>query len=109
MLFAVGDRRTPLGARLLALGALAYAVLPIDLLPDMAPLLGVTDDLFVVPVLLALAARQLPAPVHAAAQARSLGVQRRLPWLVPLLALLGLLLVAALGWWLWRGLSGLGG
>lgn len=61
LLFAIRDPRTPAGARGLALVALIYAVSPIDLLPDTLPGLGVMDDLLIVPTLLALAARQLPA------------------------------------------------
>ncbi|MBB5234604.1 DUF1232 domain-containing protein [Deinococcus budaensis] len=102
LLFAVGDRRTPVRARLAALAALAYALSPFDLLPDLTPLLGLGDDLVVVPTILALAARGLPAPVLERARARSAGVQRRLPWLLPVLG--GLLLLGAglLGWALWR-------
>lgn len=93
LLFAVGDRRTPGRARLAALLALAYALSPVDLLPDVVPLLGWGDDLLVVPTILALAARGLPAPVLADARVRSVLLQRRLPWLLPLLG--GLALVAA--------------
>lgn len=71
LLFAVWDARTPLSARLGALLALAYAVSPVDLIPDAVPLLGLGDDLLVVPAVLALAARALPAPVLLGARARS--------------------------------------
>ncbi|PTA67667.1 DUF1232 domain-containing protein [Deinococcus arcticus] len=104
LLFALGDRQTPVGARLLALAALAYALLPLDLLPDLTPLLGVADDALVVPGLLALAARTLPAPVYQAAQGRSLALQRRLPWLIPGVALGTLALVGLLGWALWQAI-----
>ncbi|UBV42280.1 DUF1232 domain-containing protein [Deinococcus taeanensis] len=105
LLFALGDRRTPAGAKLLALLALGYALLPLDLLPDLTPVLGVADDLLIVPTLLALAARTLPAPVLAQAQRRSLSVQRRLPWLVPAAAVTAAALVTLLGWAAWRALT----
>ncbi|BDP40323.1 hypothetical protein DAETH_02920 [Deinococcus aetherius] len=106
LLFAVGDRRTPGRVRLAALLALAYALSPVDLLPDLTPVLGVGDDLIVVPTILALAARGLPAPVLADARARSLGLQRRLPWVLPVLGGSVLVGMGLLGWALLRGLSG---
>lgn len=106
LLFAVWDARTPLSARLGALLALAYAVSPVDLIPDAVPLLGLGDDLLVVPAVLALAARALPAPVLLGARARSAALQRRLPWLLPALGLSLLLGAGLLVWTLWRGLSG---
>ncbi|MBZ9713867.1 DUF1232 domain-containing protein [Deinococcus multiflagellatus] len=106
LLFALGDRQTPTSARLLALGALAYALLPLDLLPDLTPVLGLADDALVVPGLLALAARTLPAPVYHAAQGRSLALQRRLPWLVPAVVLGALGTAGLLGWALWQALAG---
>lgn len=105
LLFAVGDRRTPAGARAAALLALAYALSPVDLLPDVIPLAGWGDDLLVVPTILALAARGLPAPVLADARARSAGLGRRLPWLLPLLGLLVLVAVGLLVWGLLRGVA----
>ncbi len=106
LLFALTDRRTPMGAKLMAALALAYALLPLDLLPDLTPVLGVADDILIVPTLLALAARTLPTPVLTQAQTRSLSVQRRLPWLIPAAALTGLTLLSLLGWAVWRALSG---
>lgn len=105
LLLAAGDRRTPGRARLAALLALTYALVPMDLLPDVLPLVGWGDDLLVVPTILALAARGLPAPVLADARARSAALQRRLPWLLPLLALLALVAAGLLGWALVRGLA----
>ncbi|MEF2279775.1 DUF1232 domain-containing protein [Deinococcus sp. YIM 134068] len=105
LLFAVGDRRTPGRARLAALFALVYAVSPVDLLPDLTPLLGLGDDLVVVPTILALAARGLPAPVLADARRRSVDLQRRLPWLLPLLGVGLLVGVGLVGWALVRALN----
>ena len=38
------DRRTPTGVRVALLGALAYFIAPFDVLPDMLPIVGLTDD-----------------------------------------------------------------
>ncbi|GGK14258.1 hypothetical protein GCM10008955_04570 [Deinococcus malanensis] len=46
---AARDPQTPWPARALALLVLAYALSPIDLIPDFIPLLGLLDDLLLVP------------------------------------------------------------
>ncbi len=38
------DRRTPLSAKGILLGGLLYGILPLDLIPDLLPLLGIADD-----------------------------------------------------------------
>ncbi|THF88953.1 DUF1232 domain-containing protein [Deinococcus sp. KSM4-11] len=85
LLYAVRDRRTPDRAKWIAAGALLYALSPVDLLPDGVPLLGLGDDLVIVPALLAFAARGLPAPVLADARLRSARLGRQVPWLLPTL------------------------
>ena len=44
------DPRVPWAARLLAIAVAAYALSPIDLIPDFIPVLGVLDDLIIVPL-----------------------------------------------------------
>jgi uncharacterized membrane protein YkvA (DUF1232 family) len=46
--FCAFDRKTPLRARMILLGALAYFLMPADTIPDMLPLLGFTDDASVI-------------------------------------------------------------
>lgn len=45
-------RPTPWGPILTIWSALLYGVSPIDILPDVIPILGLVDDIFVVPILL---------------------------------------------------------
>ena len=54
------DRRVPLRLKLIIPAAVLYLVSPIDLLPDLFPILGHTDDLIV--VILALASFLLMTP-----------------------------------------------
>ncbi|WP_207539033.1 DUF1232 domain-containing protein [Sabulicella rubraurantiaca] len=60
---ALRDPRTPLRAKAVAVLAAAYAIWPIDFLPDVVPFAGWLDDLVVVPLLLGLAAKMVPGPV----------------------------------------------
>jgi uncharacterized membrane protein YkvA (DUF1232 family) len=62
---AARDPRTPWYAKLLAGGIVAYAVSPIDLIPDFVPVLGYLDDLIVIPAGIALAIRLVPDSVLA--------------------------------------------
>jgi uncharacterized membrane protein YkvA (DUF1232 family) len=68
---AARDSRTPWYARLLVAGIVAYALSPIDLIPDFVPVLGYLDDLILVPLGLALALRLIPAAVIADCRART--------------------------------------
>ena len=64
---AARDPRVPWYAKALALAVAAYALSPIDLIPDMIPVLGYLDDLLIVPLGLALVVRMIPAPLARAA------------------------------------------
>jgi uncharacterized membrane protein YkvA (DUF1232 family) len=68
---AMRDRRTPWYAKLLAGAVVAYAVSPIDLIPDFIPVLGYLDDLILLPLGIWLALRAIPEPVMAEARARA--------------------------------------
>jgi uncharacterized membrane protein YkvA (DUF1232 family) len=54
------DPRTPRLARLLLAAGIAYAVSPIDLIPDFVPVLGHLDDMLIVPLLLAAGIALVP-------------------------------------------------
>ena len=54
------DPRTPWTARLLCALAAGYALSPIDLIPDVIPVLGVLDEAVLLPALIWLAARMIP-------------------------------------------------
>ncbi|OHD06586.1 MAG: hypothetical protein A3E77_10845 [Sphingopyxis sp. RIFCSPHIGHO2_12_FULL_65_19] len=72
---AARDPRVPWLARALAIAVAAYALSPIDLIPDFIPVLGWLDDLIIVPLGLVAVRRLIPAPLwtelHAAAEAAS--------------------------------------
>jgi len=57
------DPRVPKTAKVLILLVVAYALSPIDIIPDFVPILGYLDDLIVLPLGIALAIRLIPKEV----------------------------------------------
>ena len=68
--FAAGDPRVPWYAKVFLGLVLAYALSPIDLIPDFIPVLGYLDDLIIVPLGIALALKMVPAQVMLDARKR---------------------------------------
>ena len=68
---AARDPRTPWFAKLLVAGIVAYAVSPIDLIPDFVPVLGYLDDLILIPAGIALAIKLVPDSVLADCRAKT--------------------------------------
>ncbi len=62
---AARDPRTPFVAKAVAAAVAAYALSPIDLIPDFIPVLGHLDDLLFVPLGLLIAIRLIPPPLMA--------------------------------------------
>jgi len=60
---AARDPRVPWHAKGLALATVAYAFSPIDLIPDFIPVLGLLDDLIILPLAIWLAVKLIPAEV----------------------------------------------
>jgi uncharacterized membrane protein YkvA (DUF1232 family) len=75
--FAARDPRTPPIVRMLALGIAAYALSPIDLIPDFIPVLGYLDDLVIVPAGLYVVIRLLPPAVLIASREKALAALQR--------------------------------
>jgi uncharacterized membrane protein YkvA (DUF1232 family) len=65
------DPRTPIGLKAILGAALAYVVLPVDLIPDAIPILGQADDLTVLLLVLDLFIQNAPAEVRAEHMARA--------------------------------------
>ena len=57
---AAGDPRVPWYAKAAAIAVAAYALSPIDLIPDFIPVLGYVDDLLIVPLGILLAVKLVP-------------------------------------------------
>lgn len=95
---------TPLAARLAAGAVAAYALSPIDLIPDFIPVIGYLDDLLILPLGIALAARLIPPALfqrfRSEAEARS-GTPKSYV-AAAIIALLWICTAMAAGAWAWR-------
>jgi uncharacterized membrane protein YkvA (DUF1232 family) len=65
------DPRTPIGLKGMLAAALAYVVFPVDLIPDVIPIIGQADDLTVLLLVLDLFIQNAPAEVRAEHTARA--------------------------------------
>jgi uncharacterized membrane protein YkvA (DUF1232 family) len=100
---AARDPRTPLLAKAVAAAVAAYALSPIDLIPDFIPVLGYLDDLLILPLGIALAVWLIPAPLFAEYRAQAaLRSERPTSRIAATLIVAAwlLVLVAVVGW-LW--------
>lgn len=71
---ALKRKETPWGAKVLAALTIGYALSPIDLIPDFIPVLGYFDDLIILPAMVALTVRLIPAEVMADCRAQAEGM-----------------------------------
>jgi uncharacterized membrane protein YkvA (DUF1232 family) len=71
------DPRVPWYAKLVALTVAAYALSPIDLIPDFIPVLGYLDELVILPLGILLAVRLVPPALMAEHRAAAMAAQAR--------------------------------
>lgn len=69
--FASRDPRAPWYAKWLAIAIVAYALSPIDLIPDFIPILGYLDEVILLPAALWLVLKLMPQEVLLDARARA--------------------------------------
>lgn len=75
--FAARDPRTPFWVRLLAMLVTAYALSPIDLIPDFIPVIGFLDDIILIPLGLAVVIRNVPPTVMKSARSKAQKATRK--------------------------------
>ncbi|MDF2630540.1 MAG: hypothetical protein K0R39_4371 [Symbiobacteriaceae bacterium] len=91
------DPRVPWYAKVVVACVVAYALSPIDFIPDFIPILGYLDDIILVPVGIALAIRLIPPEVMAECRARAAAPHdRRTSWAAA--AVIIAIWLAALAW-----------
>lgn len=97
--------QTPRASKIVALLVLAYAVSPIDLIPDFIPILGQLDDLIILPLGIALAVKMAPPALWQAqlkeAEAHAGHLPRLLLPVIGVVLLIVLLWAAVLGGFVW--------
>ena len=77
---AYRDPGVPWYAKAFAVCVVAYALSPVDLIPDFIPILGYLDDLILIPLGIIIAVKMIPAPVMAECREKArLTIQQGIP------------------------------
>lgn len=106
LFLAIKDNDTPILAKVFAGITVAYALSPIDLVPDFIPVLGYLDDIILLPMLVALTIKLIPRDVLERNRKQAEGMWQEgkpkkwyyaMPIIVIWLIIIGLILKAVLG------------
>jgi uncharacterized membrane protein YkvA (DUF1232 family) len=97
------DPRTPWYAKAFAILVAAYALSPIDLIPDFIPVLGYLDDAILLPVGIMIAVRLIPADIMAEHRAAALAAEARPVSRMgaTVIVFAWIAMSAVFIWWLW--------
>ena len=71
---ALKAKETPILARIMAFLTVAYALSPVDLVPDFIPVLGYLDDVLILPALVALTVKLIPKEIFGRYQKEAEGM-----------------------------------
>lgn len=106
---AARDPRVPWHAKLAAGAVAAYALSPIDLIPDFIPVLGYLDDVIIVPLGILLAVWLVPAPLMAAFREQAIRREGRPKsyWAMAAIVAVWLATAVWLVWMFWPAGKGL--
>ena len=97
--------QAPRAAKWVAFAVIAYAVSPIDLIPDFIPVLGQLDDLIIVPLGIALVVRLTPKPLWQGLLLEAETSSQKLPslwWGTLLIVLVWALMFGFFAWWVFQ-------
>ena len=100
---AAHDPRVPWYKKVVAAAVAAYALSPIDLIPDFIPLLGYLDDLIIVPLGILLAIRLIPVDLMQEFREEALGREGRPKsyWGLAAIVIMWIASAAGLVWLFW--------
>ncbi|MDX1542956.1 MAG: DUF1232 domain-containing protein [Christiangramia sp.] len=100
---ALADDLVPWYVKTLIIITVAYALSPVDLIPDFIPILGLLDDIIIVPVLIYLTVRLIPAGTmeHCRKQAEIRQLGKRKNWIAGGIIILLWLAIAVWVWMWW--------
>jgi uncharacterized membrane protein YkvA (DUF1232 family) len=101
---AARDPRVPWYAKATAACIAAYALSPIDLIPDFIPVLGYVDEAIILPLAIVLAVRMIPAEIMAEHRAAALAAQERPRSTAGAIAVVAIWFAITVlsGWLVWR-------
>jgi uncharacterized membrane protein YkvA (DUF1232 family) len=102
---AARDPRTPWYARAFGLAIAAYALSPIDLIPDFIPILGLVDDALIIPAGIWLFVKMLPEGLfeeHVAAAERASQRPRSIVGILLVMGVWALAALLAYSIWSWN-------
>lgn len=102
---ALKHPKTPWYAKVMAALTVAYALSPIDLVPDFVPVLGYLDDVLILPAMVVLTVKFIPKEVYRECQIQAEGIwsdgkPKRWYYAIPI-AIIWLLLIGLIAWWIW--------
>ena len=105
---AARDPRTPWYAKVMAATVAAYALSPIDLIPDFIPVLGYLDDLLLLPIGILLVVRMIPADLMAEFRAEAVLLEAKPVSRVAMVFIIGLWLICGglVIWLFWPAVTG---
>jgi len=92
--FGLRDGRTTIWAKLAVILSIIYLLSPIDLIPDFIPFFGYIDDIVIVPLLLNMAIKLLPADVREESIVKANRNQNKFKWVLTFLIILVIVLLA---------------
>jgi uncharacterized membrane protein YkvA (DUF1232 family) len=102
------DTRVPLPAKIIIGLVLAYALSPIDLIPDFIPVIGYLDDLVLLPLGIWLAIRLIPRGVWRECQVSAVEQMTKLPvnrQASVVIILIWILAIVGFALWIWSLVS----
>ena len=100
--------QTPRAAKWMAIAVLAYAISPIDLIPDFIPVIGLLDDLVLVPLGVAMVIKLTPKPLWEECLRAAESSKEKLPrmwWGAVAIVLVWAVAFGLFGWWVLRLLT----
>lgn len=97
---AARDPRVPWHAKAVAACVAAYALSPIDLIPDFIPILGYLDDIIIVPLGILLAVRLIPDALMSEFRREAIRREDR-PRSYVAAAMIAAIWIGATAWLLW--------
>ena len=93
LFYAFKDERTPWYAKITTLLSAVYLISPADLLPDIIPLAGYIDDLFIVPFLVNISTKLLPPDIKRDAELKARRKSNYILWVLAIVVIAIMVLI----------------